>query len=203
LNFDEYMPMVTVPEGESGKWKVNRFSLSEEDVKLARLRMAIGHSRDYTPPGTYTKLTNNGCIVMSDTYTERRDHIWAYMEAKGNVLISGLGLGMIAQSMLLKKNRDGGNAVEKVTIIELSPDVISLVAPHYQEMFGDRIEIINASILEWKPPRDAKYDFIWHDIWNDVCGDNWEEMKRVKRRFWKFSKNQLCWCEVETKRANR
>jgi hypothetical protein len=189
------IPNVTVPEGISGGWTVKRFEVTEETAKFSRLRAAIGHSREYVDAGWYTKLCNPyGTIVMSDTLAEKDDHAHAVAIAYGQVLITGLGLGVVTQACLLKPD------VKKVTVIELEQDVINLVAPHYQSMFGDRIEIFCANAYTWPIPKGSKYDTAWHDIWNHICGDNWEDMKRLKRHYQRHVKWQGCWCEVETRR---
>jgi hypothetical protein len=195
---NERMPLVTVPEGKSGKWSVVRFTVSEEDAKFTRLQAAIGgRARDYVPEGTYTKLCNEGGVVMSDTPSERREHYPIVFEAKGHVLMSGLGIGMALQACLLKP------VVESVTVIEIEADVIALVAPHYQAMFGDRFKLVHADVREWKPAKGIKYQAVWHDIWSDICSDNWPDMVRIKRRFQHYAEWQGCWCEAETKRVHR
>src|SRR5258708_655534 len=126
---------VNVPEGKSGVWQVEKFTVSAEDEKLERLRAMISFSSRgrFVPAGTYTALKRNGEIIMSDTPDEIRDHYDAIYEAKGHVLINGLGLGVYLQAVLNKPE------VEHVTVIELSDDVLKLVAPHYQAKYGDRL----------------------------------------------------------------
>jgi hypothetical protein len=48
---------VSVPEGTSGPWCVERFTVSEADAKFTRLRAALHHGHGTVPAGTYTKLT--------------------------------------------------------------------------------------------------------------------------------------------------
>lgn len=100
---------------------------------------------------------------------EMRDHVSAVLNAKGDCLVNGLGLGMVVQAMLFK---DGVNTV---TVIERSPDVIKLVAPHYQERFGKRFTVIESDALQYVPPRGKKYGAVWHDIWDYICADNLDE----------------------------
>lgn len=60
---------VTVPEGRSGPWTVDVFTVSEEDEKIQRLRAAFSHSSRgrWVPQGTYTRLSRGGNVIMSDT----------------------------------------------------------------------------------------------------------------------------------------
>jgi len=168
---------VDVPEGVSGPWKVARFTISKEAAAFERLRAIVGGSGRGVPEGTYTSLTRDGQVIMSDTPDEIRDHRYAIFEAKGRCLVAGLGIGMVARAMLLKPE------VTCVTIIEQSSDVIKLVAPWLTSQFPGRVTIIQADILTWKPPKGEKWDAAWFDIWDSICADNLAEMTTLHRRF--------------------
>ena len=186
---------VNVPEGSRGKWTVSKFTVSEADAKFSALRAAV-KGRGYVKAGTYTQLTCQGRgIVMSDTPDERRDHYGAVRKAHGHVLINGLGLGMVLAAVL---KREG---VEKVTVVEIDPDVIALVGPTYSS--DPRVEIVNASAFDYKPPKGTRYCVVWHDIWDSICGDNLPEMTKLKRKYGKATGWQGCWCEDETRRYSR
>jgi spermidine synthase len=114
---------------------------------------------------------------MSDTVDEIRDHLGPIRRATGKCLVNGLGLGMVLQGMLNKPE------VEHVTAIEISPDVIALVAPHYQERFGDRLTIIQADALVWRPSKGTRFNVVWHDIWDDMSEDNLPDMHKLHRSY--------------------
>lgn len=181
---------VTVPEGQSGPWKVDVFTVSEEDEKLQRLRAIFSHSSSgrWVQRGTYTRLSRGGTGIMSDTPDEIGDHLYAIREAKGHILINGLGLGVVLQACLRKPG------VTKATVIEFSEDVIALVAQHYKDMFGDRVEIINADAYEWAPPKNVRYGMVWHDIWDAITSDNLEGMSKLHRKYSRRSDWQGSWC---------
>jgi len=178
---------VDVPEGISGNWKVERFEVTEEDEKFQRLRALFSAGR-YVPAGHYTRLTHNNHVVMSDTPDEISDVMSAVWNAKGNVLINGLGLGIVTNAILQKPE------VEHVTVIEISLDVIALVAEHYKTRFGNRLEVILADAFEWKPPKGKWYNAVWHDIWNDICSDNLAEMHKLHRKYGRRADWQGSWC---------
>jgi spermidine synthase len=119
----------------------------------------------------------------------------AVSAAQGHVLFNGLGLGMVLQACMEKEK------VEKATVIELSQDVIDLVAPHYKAMYGDRVDIIKADAMAWSPPKGTRYGMVWHDIWTYICGDNYEQMKTLHRRYGSRSDWQGSWCRYEAKKA--
>lgn len=187
------IPLVDVPEGKSGSWAVERFSVSKEDAGFFN----IGNRGRAILPGSYTRLMCGRCVVMSDTPAEMWDHMAAVANAHDDCLVNGLGLGMVINAMLLKE------AVKSVTVIERSPDVIKLVAPHYQQKFGDRFKIAEGDALTFKPSRGVRYGTVWHDIWNDICGDNLEQMAVLHRKYGKRADWQGSWCHNECRRANR
>ena len=114
---------------------------------------------------------------MSDTTAEQRDHIEPVYKAKGHVLINGLGIGMVLMNCLEKPE------VTRATVVERSQDVIDLVGPYYKKKYGKRVEIIKADALTYTPPKGIRYGMVWHDIWSDICGDNYEQMKKLHRRY--------------------
>lgn len=172
---------VTIPEGESGVWRVERFDVPENSIQQMRLAM----SGRYLPAGTYTSLKRGGKLVMSDTPDEMRDHAWFVNKATGHCLINGLGLGMCLKAILKKGD------VTQVTVIEKSRDVLALVSPHYTDK---RVQYIHADAFEYQPPKGARYCAVWHDIWDDICADNLPEMKTLHRKYGRRADWQGSWC---------
>lgn len=185
---------VTVPEGEQGNASVVRFKLTKRDLRWANLH---GGDRGNSEPGQYTKLFIDAGLVMSDTYDEYRDHIGIIHAAKGHVLIAGLGLGMVLQAIAKKEN------VTRITVIELNQNVIDLVGPHYKAMLGDKLEIICADILTWKPPKGIRYGAVWFDVWNEICLDNYDQIKKLIRRYAKRADWKGAWSYEDLKYQKR
>lgn len=182
------IPQVTLPEGRLGPWSVQRFTIEPKDShRFFRER--------YFRAGTYTKLTHDReGLWMSDTPAERIDHLDFVRNARGAVLISGLGLGMCIGAALAKPG------VSHVTVIEIDPDIISLVGPHYA---CDRLTIIQGDIISWRPPKDAHYGAVWHDIWKDVSTDDLALMSRLTRRYAQKSDWVGCWGRSLIRRGRR
>lgn len=194
-NIMEYK--VDVPEGRWDPWSVERFQVDEAGANRHNLYEKIHHTFRMIEPGTYTKLVRNGTIVMSDTPSEIYDHLDAIRNAKGHVLIAGLGLGMVTGACLKSQ------AVERVTVIEKSPVVIHLVAGHYKKLYGDRLEIVESDIMDYKAPKGLKYGSCWFDIWDHICSDNLEPMKALKARYGRKSEWVGCWAEAECRQRAR
>lgn len=165
-----------VPEGIKGVATVDHFEVSEEASK----RTAMRFWRDeYVPTGVYARLTVNGTLMMTDTEMEWRTCAAAVYAANGDVLLGGLGIGMVLAGILQKPE------VRSVTVVEKYQDVIDLVeAPLRQNIpEAQKLTIVCADILEWKPPKGQTWDTLYFDIWPNVCEDNLEDMTKLRRRF--------------------
>ena len=172
---------VDIPDGVSGDWSVRTFTVTKQDEELGRIRSIFSSSSRgrYVPAGTYKGLYHHNRVVMSNTPDEIRDHASIFYRARGSVLVNGLGLGVILK-MILEKPK-GPEWVQHVTVVEISKDVINLVAPHIQAAYSSRVTVIESDAFTYKPV--SKYDAVWHDIWNDICDDNRKEMGRLHRKY--------------------
>lgn len=179
---------ITIPEGISGRWRVERYTLTERDVGLFNLRLIRdGQYHRIVPPGTYTKLMHGGAVVMSDTPAESHEHARLWQAARGRVLLNGLGLAFCLAAILRKPE------VESVTVIENAAEVIALVGPHIADR---RVNIIQADALEWRPPQGIRYNAVWHDIWtNGMNSDDKPEASKLRRIYGRRTDWQSCWSE--------
>jgi len=177
---------VGIPEGQVGPWRVERWVMTETDAWASSLRAALNPQRPYraVPVGTYTKLTHNGSTIMSDTPDELRDFQMAVLNAKGHILINGLGLGCVVISCLRRPE------VETATVIEIDPNVIALIGPH---IIDDRLTIINGDAFQYKPPKGQRYQMVWHDIWDTICSDNLPQMHQLHRKYGRRTDWQGSW----------
>lgn len=149
------------------------------------------------PVGKYARLCINSNVVMSETPMEHRTNMTFVRDAHGDVLIGGLGIGMI---LLAIQDKD---SVHSITVVEKNQDVIDAVYP--QLPVNQKVSLICDDVYTWKP--DKKYDCIYMDIWNFVNSDVYEEMKTLKRKYGHFLKPQsesphrfnMCWAEYYAK----
>lgn len=191
---------VGVPEGKVGDWEIDRFEIGKGDF------LALSYAFQGRSPGlgTFTRLCYKGNVWMSDTDAEVRDHIEAIFQLQSKsvktVLIHGLGLGMIVGYALRQPH------VEAVTVVEIDPDVISLVGAYYQQMaksHGKTLSIVNDNALTWEPPKGQCWDVVWHDIWRDLGEDNRDQISLLNRRFGRRSKWQGAWGKEWLDRVRR
>jgi len=168
---------VTIPAGQHGLAKVERFEITEEDSRLSAIR-SVNHPGEYVRPGKYVKLFVGNTLMMSDTTMERRTNHAFVCHAHGRVLIAGLGIGLILEAILDKPE------VETVTVIEKYRDVVTLVGQHYQDKYRDKLTVITADIFKWRPiPRCMKYNVIYFDIWPDICCGSLKDMAKLHMTF--------------------
>jgi len=161
------------------KFKIVHYTLTEEKLKLIKFRDII-HSRresEGQKPGTIVQLCHkNGEVIMTDTEMERRTNKYFFMQANGDVLIGGLGLGMILLAAQAKEE------VNSITVVEISQEIIDLVAP--QLPLNGKVNVICGDILTWWPEKKTtKFDTMYFDIWDSVCADHYSDMKKLNRRF--------------------
>lgn len=174
------MEKVNLPDMEKGPWKIKKFTTDRVDIH------SLVRGRGVPVGETFTRLTRNGYLVMTDTPAEQRDHMQAVWMATGSCLINGLGIGMVLKNILLKPD------VTDVTVIEISQDLIDIVSPFYQDI---RVEFVCASALDYKPPKGKRYGMVWHDIWDNICGDNLPEMARLHRKYGRRADWQGSWAK--------
>lgn len=180
---------VHIPDGKSGNWEVSTFEITEDGAKFHNMREAIHRTNRFVTPGLYKKITRDREVIMSNTESEIQDHMKFVNKATGNVLINGLGLGVVLE--MIKDKPD----VENIIVVEKSKDVIDLVAPYFKD--NSKITIINADAYEYNPPKDMKFDAVWHDIWDYICEDNLEEMEVLEDKYSDITNWQDSWCKRE------
>lgn len=147
--------------------------------------------------GKYARLKVNGHTMMSETPMEHRTNREFVWDAHGDILIGGLGLGMIILAVQDKKE------VNSITVIENNPDVIAAV--QHQLPLNNKVRVVQGDAYTWVP--DMKFDGVYMDIWSDISSESYEEMKKLKRRYGHYLKSKeespnrfnYCWAEYYAK----
>ena len=189
-----YYPLIFPPESprtpDSRIWIASQWMSSEEwrgkEVVLERPRKAMGVMRPAeisaealaefrNKMGRPVDALSEKIMLdkffpprgwMADTLMERSMMLLAAREAKGKVLVGGLGLGIYPQITLHLKR-----PVTSITIVEAHPDVIRLVEPGVQKFaqsHGVPVRIINDSIENFMQNTDERFDTIYLDTWGDL-----------------------------------
>lgn len=177
-----FTPMAPlIPEGKIGEAELRHLIIREREASRTRMRAVVTGGREAPiPEGTYTQLIIRGRLLMSDTPMEQRSNYEVIHQARGDVLIAGLGVGMVILPILAKPQ------VRSVLVVEKSPDVIALVEPHLRKALGDKscwLRVRQADIFEFEPARGEKWDVLYFDIWGDVNSDDLKDSKALKKKF--------------------
>lgn len=180
-------------DGKVGDFKLEHFEIKNNDL------YALLHG---IQPGTYVKLTQNNEVIMSNTQMEQHTNIDFVENAHGNVLIGGLGIGMIILAIQEKET------VKSITVIEKNKEVIELI--QQQLPLNEKVKVINDDVFNYKPVQ--KFNTIYMDIWNYINEDVYEnEMKPLMKYYRKYliskteDENRYidCWCKKQAKNGER
>lgn len=166
-----------LPEGTSGNVEVRRVKFTETTV--------WPRPGQRPPPGIYTELRIDGETWMSDMPNEVHEQM-AFLDAlnraprDSNILICGLGLGVILHGALLMLHRG------PIDIVEYNPDVLAVVQPAYEEaarIADVEVRFHLASAYTWKMPPDARWHIGWIDIHRDLTEANLSDLDRLEARY--------------------
>lgn len=183
-----------VHDGVSGDWAIETFEVGEIESEKTRLR--AGYTRDndaFIPAGCYRRLVKSGEVVMSNTPMEVRTCAEFLENARGRLLINGLGLGMVLHAVLQLPE------VTLVTVVERELDVIKLVGDAFSS--DPRVEIIHADAFLYCPPAGVIYECAWHDIWHDFSYGNLDGMEALEKKYLHLTNWQGCWGKQECEQA--
>lgn len=110
-------------------------------------------------------------LQVEDTAAERATWSEFFERARGDVLMSGLGLGLGLR----------GLKARSITVVEKSPDIIRLSAaklPH--------VRVVCADIREWIPDSGSMWDTIFFDHYTTITPSVAEAMPGLHSKFRPF-----------------
>lgn len=147
-------------------------------------------------PGTYTRLMYRGQVIMSDTNMEKRTNLEFVRNAYGNVVVGGLGIGLILMAIQDKED------VRTITVLEKSKEIIQMVGE--QLPLNKKVKIIQADVFEWEPKESDCFNTIYMDIWTYINQDIYfNQMEPLIEKYQRYLDNNdpnrsvTCWCEYE------
>ncbi len=180
-------------DGRAGDFELSHYEIGQNDwyAKLHGI-----------PSGKFVRLMHRGEVVMSNTEMEKRTNSDFVINAHGNVLIGGLGIGLIILAIQDKEE------VKQITVVEKNKEVIELVGG--QLPLNSKVHIVHDDVFEYKPL--FKYNTIYMDIWNYINSDVYQrEMKPLISRYRRYlvpkseDENRYidCWCKYQAKNNKR
>lgn len=169
---------------ESETYRINSFEMTEDAVRWEQVRnfrnywYVAGLKANFP----YVRLVKKGeGVMMTDTPMERNTNRDFIRKANGDVIIFGLGLGLVILPLLKKEN------VKSILVVELYQDLIDLIQPILkQHDTENKLTIIQGDCFQIHNqfPKEKKFDCVYGDIWISICTDNYEEMKILTKN-WK------------------
>ena len=167
-----------MPEGKFGSAQIKHFTTTQEQSTFCKLRALLNHrATEFISPGKYARLLVHGGVMMTDTDMERATNLELIRQAKGHVLVGGLGLGMVVFALLAKKPK-----IHSLTVLEYNPDVMELVCRHLPK--DPRLSVIDADVFTWKRRRlDPKFNTIYMDIWPNVGGNYGSKVAQLREHY--------------------
>lgn len=105
--------------------------------------------------------------VMIDDAFERQTNQIILDNARGDVLIFGLGIGLIVYPIMKK------DTVKSILIVEKHQEVLDLIMP--QTAFNDKVKVIKGDWYDYET--EKTYDTIWLDDWTSPLED--EELRKL------------------------
>jgi hypothetical protein len=155
--------------GVSGNVEIRHFDVDKDRAYIERCIR-----NEVWTKGKYMQLDIDGVGWMFDTPHEK----WLnrrVLEARRDVLIGGLGLGMILHPLLRKAE------IERIDVIEMNEDVIRLVLPSFNlHPQRHKLNVIHGDAKTFDTAR--RYDFVWLDC---VPAYGWDMRIMQMQEGWK------------------
>ena len=189
INYIDLHTIYPKQELKSNTYTINSFELTEDEVHWEKIRnfrnyWAVAGLKSNFP---YVRLVKNGeGVMMSDTPMEKNTNRDFIQKANGDVIIFGLGLGLVIIPLLKKES------VKSILVVELYQDLIDIVEPILkQHDTENKLIVVQGDCFEFHKslPKENKFDCIYGDIWISVCDDNYDEMKLLTKN-WKNRLNR-------------
>lgn len=174
-----------IPEIEHDGMSIKYREFTHDEVMWEKVRnmrdywMVMGLKADYR----YTVLRKDGAVWMSDTPMERNTNKLFMDKAHGDVLVYGLGIGLILFPLLEDPE------ISSITVVEIDQRMIDFVSPLIKKHDTfNKLTVIHGDAFEHHKniPKGKKYHTVYFDIWVNICTDNYEEILKLEKAHRKF-----------------
>lgn len=106
-----------------------------------------------------TVLSKGNIELMNDHLPERESHKEVVLKSKGDVLLGGLGIGLVIIPLLKKEE------VKTITVIEIAQEVVDLVYSHIKSFDTEnKLNLIVADAYDYEFEPSKKFDVMFIDI---------------------------------------
>jgi spermidine synthase len=122
-------------------------------------------------------------VMMSNHESETISNQKFLNNANGDILIFGLGIGLIIFPLL------NDDSIKSITIVEIDSGLIDLVEPIVKKYdIKNKLSVINCDAFDYYKICKSKYDTIYFDIWAIIDNFAFSEMKLLKNNYRPFLK---------------
>lgn len=174
--YDDYLHDLyeRIPEATRGNFSIVRDELPKGTIMRTYHPSGIFYRDMLIADYPFIRLTEEGTGTwMTDTPMEQEGMIIPALLAHGKVLMIGLGLGLF-----LIRTRKFNRMIDKITIIERSPEVAKLV---YRHISSRKEKLIVCDGEEYLSTCKEKYDYIYIDVWDNTTTpigeiDRWSKL---------------------------
>lgn len=153
---------------QRGAWRVKRVPCIPIPGYFTGLRLAVGNiilEHQSAPDAEWETW-------MSLTPMERESQSIPVARAHGNVVVMGLGMGVVAWALAAKPEVDRVWVIERdLDVIRAVESLLDLSTPENLAIWG-KVVMCHADALEWRNPTATAIDLLYADIWLQMAPDN-------------------------------
>lgn len=195
---DTFLAAARVPETlqpqACERWSIERHAVPALPLhqkwagwpSLTLLRRIDLAANDDPYAGEVSCGTPGGETVMEDSRRELSRHLPIWLAARGEVLVTGLGLGCVVRGLLANP------LVRRIDVVEIDEWILRVVGAEFVNTPRVVLHHGDALSIDWL--RDAQWDFAWHDIWateglqvlHAQLLERYDRMVRQKQGAWMF-----------------
>lgn len=174
---------------QSGDWDIREIDIKKDGKDGYR-----GAGFESSPPGKYLVLYHKTRkSVMTNNLMEMDDQEEFLSVAKGDVIVGGLGLGLIVDRL---EEKEG---IKSITVIESDIDIIKLNTPFEWK----KTQIIHGDVRSFSFNEEIKSpDFVFLDIWDDCESSSYEDRLSVLDYWNQYCKKCYVWALDRSKNKN-
>lgn len=169
---------------DAGEYVIFKRTLTEEDKRQISYSNGIGSLflEHFEVGKEHIILAiKDGETMMSDHPSEIITNQDFIDNAKGDVLIFGLGMGLIVFPLL------NSDEINSITIVEKDKGLIDIVGPIIKEKdLKDKLRIKEGDAFLFFKEINTKFDTIYFDIWAKINNKSFDEMETLHKLYNRF-----------------
>lgn len=160
-----FLNQVRIPRGKSGSHEICHVTVPPgKPLALSNARNRLIGGQRHKGVVTYGKKTlwhelrYDGGTWMTDFPIEQLQCRDSLKRMRGRVLVGGLGLGLAANWLARRKS------VSEIVVVEISKDVVNLVAPHIIDPRGV-VKVVRSDLRQYLRSKPGRFSWAFYDIW--------------------------------------